>query len=79
MLDQGLHWVPKYHGPCPEAFFSSTKNNATVFFINLFPDFRAPGDSKIGVIKVGDLSYAESVEGLQEVLRVLASKFEQRA
>ncbi|HZY17023.1 MAG TPA: hypothetical protein VFE82_01000 [Ramlibacter sp.] len=76
MLDQGLHWTPKYQGPCPEAFFNSTKNNPTVFFINLFPDFRAPGNTKIGAIKDGLLSYGQCVEGLQEVLRILAPKFE---
>jgi hypothetical protein len=77
MLDQGLHWTPKYHGPCPEAFFNSTKNDPTVFFINLFPDFRASGESKMGVIKDSALRYADCVEGLQEVLRILTPKFEQ--
>lgn len=76
MLDQGLHWTPKYQAPCPEALFSPIKNDPTVFFINLFPDFRAPGRSKIGAIEDGDLQYAECVDGLQESLRILAPKFE---
>ncbi|RQS09155.1 hypothetical protein [Burkholderia sp. Bp8998] len=77
MLDQGLHWTPKYHGPCPEAFFNSEKNAPTVFFLNLFPDFREPDDRKMGAIKDNTaLSYPKCVEGLAEVLRILAPKFE---
>lgn len=77
MLDQGLHRTPKYQGPCPEAFFSSAKNDPAVFFLNLFPDFLAPGGNKLGSIKDSNaLSYPECVEGLEEVLRILAPKFE---
>jgi hypothetical protein len=77
MLDQGLHRTPRYQGFCPEAFFSSEKNDPTVFFMNLFPDFLEPGSNKLGSIKDSNsLSYSECVEGLEEVLRILAPKFE---
>lgn len=79
MFNQGLHLHTKYHGACPQAFFAHGDDDdaPAIFFLNLYPDFRTPLEGKTGAMKGMALSYPQCVQGLKEIVRILAPKFEQ--
>lgn len=68
-----LHYTPKYMPAAPEAIF----DGSTVgLFLNLYPDYRPPGDGKCGSLRNYGISYEECLDGLDSVIEAVSARFQ---
>lgn len=67
-----LHYTPKYKPAAPQAIF----DGSTVgLFLNLYPDYRPPGDGKCGALHNYGISYEECLVGLDAVIEAVSARF----
>ncbi|MCP2085930.1 UNVERIFIED_ORG: hypothetical protein J2Y81_001947 [Paraburkholderia sediminicola] len=67
-----LHFVERYWPAAPQAVFDSS---TVALFINLYPDYRPPGDPKCGSLRRYGYSYAQCLLGLDATIAALANRF----
>ncbi|MGO4575002.1 hypothetical protein AB4Z48_03020 [Cupriavidus sp. 2TAF22] len=67
-----LHYTPKYMPAAPQAIF----DGSTVgLFLNLYPDYRPPGDGKCGSLRNYGISYEECLDGLDSIIAAVSKRF----
>lgn len=68
-----LHYTPKYKPAAPAAIF----DGSTVgLFLNLYPDYRPPGDGKCGALHRYGISYEECLDGLDAIVGAASARFQ---
>jgi hypothetical protein len=74
MATDSLHAVERYWPGAPEALL----DGSTVgLFVNLYPDYRPPGDPKCGSLHKYGYSYAQCLTGLDAMVAEVKKRFSQ--
>jgi hypothetical protein len=73
MSNDSLHGVERYWPGAPEAVL---EGRAVGLFVNLYPDYRPPGDPKCGSLHKYGYSYAQCLTGLDAMVSEVSKRFE---
>lgn len=73
LLVEGLHYTPKYWKGGPQDVFSPS---SVLLFLNLYPDYRHPGDTRTGRIAT---DYSLWLQGFMEAVDMAASTYDEVA
>lgn len=74
MATDSLHAVERYWPGAPETVL---EGRTVGLFVNLYPDYRPPGDPKCGSLHKYEFSYAQCLHGLDAMLVQVRQRFQQ--
>jgi hypothetical protein len=74
MATDSLHGVERYWPGAPE---SVLEGHTVGLFVNLYPDYRPPGDPKCGSLRKYGYSYSQCLSGLDAMVAEVKKRFNQ--
>jgi hypothetical protein len=72
MANDSLHGVERYWSGAPETVL---EGGTVGLFVNLYPDYRPPGDPKCGSLRKYGYSYAQCLAGLDAMMVAVRKRF----